>query len=192
MGKMKLDKGLTVFCIAIALFILALIFDAQIISLIALIKNPGLDTIFSWLLFIQRDIIFYPLIILITSIILFPKERKKIHQYIFSLVIVAALGIALKFIVDRPRPNLSSNHSFPSGHSLLLFTSLSFFKNKTLRIIWFIFSCLLLLARVWFNLHYPSDIIAGAIIGYYAPLIIHKFVSRKHKMHLKEKEKREK
>lgn len=189
---MKWNKNLTIFCIAIALFLLALIFDSQVVSFIASIKNPCLDTIFLWFLFIERDIIFYPLIILITAIVLFPKERSKIHRYIFSLALVAIFGLALKFIVGRPRPNFSSNHSFPSGHSILLFASLPFFKNKTLRIIWLVLSCLLLIARLWGGLHYLSDIIAGAIIGYYGPIMINKLVSRKHKMHLERKGRKKK
>jgi undecaprenyl-diphosphatase len=183
-------KRLVIFCTAIIAFILALIFDSQILAFIELINCPCADSFFSVLMFIEKEIIFYPLVILSTLIILFTKDKKKILPYIISLAIVAIIGLSLKAIVARPRPNNMSIHSFPSGHTALAFASLSFFKNKILKVIWIILACVFVLARVWTNMHYLSDVIAGALLGYYIPIVITKIINKK--MAQKNRRKKEK
>lgn len=171
---------LTIFLLIFVL-ILALIFDSQFFILIQALKCPATNAFFSWLIFIEKEIIFYPLIIVLTLILLLTKKRKeKILPYFLSLAIVIIITVLLKIIVARPRPNLISNHSFPSGHTSMLFTSLPFFnKIKSLEIVWIVGSSLLMLARIWFNLHYLSDIVGGAIIGYCIPLIINKYLEKR-------------
>jgi len=172
------NKQLLVFFFAIILLAVALSLDSQIMSLVSLIKTPFLNTIFSWIFFVEKEIIFYPLIIFSTTIILLLKDKRKIVLYGLNLIIIAIIGLTLKFVVARPRPNLSSNHSFPSGHSALLFASLPFLKSKGLCLAWFILSCVFVSARIWMGMHYPSDIIAGAILGYYIPLLVQKIAIR--------------
>lgn len=188
---MKWNKNLTIFCVAFASFILALVFDHQIMLLISIIKNPFIDKVFSLLFFIEKDILFYPLIILITTLaILFQhngKISRKISIYILSLIVITIISFLLKFIIARPRPNLYSKHSFPSGHSALLFASLPFLKNKLVTVIWLILSCILVLVRIWVGMHYLSDIIAGAIIGYYIPFIVQKIIEKKFKKKTRKK-----
>ncbi len=183
-------RQLVIFCAAILAFILALIFDSQILAFIEIIKCPCANSFFSVLMFIEKEIIFYPLVILSTLIILFTKDKKKILPYIISLAVIAIIGLSLKAIVARPRPNNMSIHSFPSGHTALAFASLSFFKNKTLKVVWIVFACLFVLARVWANMHYLSDVIAGAILGYYIPLIVTKIINKKIAKKSKRKKKK--
>lgn len=79
--------------------------------------------------------------------------------------------------IDRPRPfdvldvtpleNHSSGHSFPSLHcssSFVITTSL-FYINTTLGIIGLVVSIFVTLSRLFAGVHYPSDILAGIIIG---------------------------
>lgn len=79
--------------------------------------------------------------------------------------------------IDRPRPfdvldvtpleNHSSGHSFPSLHcssSFVITTSL-FYINTTLGIIGLVVSIFVALSRLFAGVHYPSDILAGIIIG---------------------------
>ncbi|MBS4028665.1 MAG: phosphatase PAP2 family protein, partial [Ignavibacteriales bacterium] len=84
----------------------------------------------------------------------------------------------LKNIFERPRPCVSlenvrllvscgSGYSFPSSHAVNNFaiaTLLSmYFRNY--RILFFAFASLVAYSRVYVGVHYPSDIIAGALIG---------------------------
>lgn len=178
---MKISKKqiVTISCIAVC-FILSLIFDKQIINAIQLIRNPFLDLMFSGILFIENWFIFYPLIILLTAAILAWKNKQAILPFIISAGIAALITFLLKNIIARPRPLTLEPESFPSGHSTFAFTPLAFLsKLKLISIIWLVFACLLSFTRLWFGLHYLSDLIAGAVIGYCTALVIKKIVKLK-------------
>lgn len=89
----------------------------------------------------------------------------------------------LKYIIARPRPEVvkgvfESNPSFPSGHStsVTFIATFSFYliltliKSRVKRggalilcgFIWF----LVLFSRMYLNLHYLSDVIAGMFVGF--------------------------
>jgi undecaprenyl-diphosphatase len=97
-----------------------------------------------------------------------------------SVSVVFARGILEPFIhlfYDRVRPfiALSLSHnliidaapSFPSGHTIVMFalaTSVYFYDRK---FGWFLYVCGILigLGRVAGGVHYPSDILGGAVLG---------------------------
>ncbi len=84
---------------------------------------------------------------------------------------------ALKHIIGRPRPlNEEETTSFPSGHATLAFTmaTVAGHEYTKLRIPLYITAFGTAFARVYLGRHYPSDVIAGAVIGTLAGLhIIH-------------------
>ena len=51
---------------------------------------------------------------------------------------------------------------------MLVFSALPILNKefKIFKYIWFIFACLVAFSRAYFGIHYLSDILAGAIIGY--------------------------
>ncbi|UZE93766.1 MAG: phosphatase PAP2 family protein [Candidatus Pacearchaeota archaeon] len=171
----KEAKTIIFFIIAIIVFIVSLMLDNQIFFLIQSIRNPVMDTFFSWLLFIEDAFIYYPLVILSTFGIVFWKKRKNILPFTITFLISLILILLLKNIILRPRPFLpGSQDSFPSGHPLI-FTILPFLdykKEKYLKIIWLIISCLIIFTRIWFGLHYLSDVVTGIMIIYIVAFII--------------------
>lgn len=186
----EMKKRLAIFLWAALLLVLSLIFDSQFLILIETLKNPVTNAFFSWLMFLEQELIFYPSVIIATLLLLILTKRKqKIFPYITGLITVIVLTFLLKAIISRPRPNLSSDDSFPSGHASLLFASLPFFrKTKVLQTIWIIVSCLFVLARVWQGIHYLSDIIAGLILGYCIPVLILHIFKQKGKKKRDKKE----
>lgn len=100
--------------------------------------------------------------------------------------ILARFGIVelIRFLWERPRPfienhvNLIINHinssSFPSGHAAFFFalSTVVYFYNKKTGTLFFIASFLISISRVFCGIHWPSDIIAGALIGIFSGWLV--------------------
>lgn len=84
----------------------------------------------------------------------------------------------LKEIFERPRPcnaladvltplGCTGSYSFPSNHAINNFAAAMFFYRlfPNLKWILFITASLVAISRVYLGLHYPSDILGGAIVG---------------------------
>ena len=100
--------------------------------------------------------------------------------WFISLVITSSIVTMLKSLVQRPRPfqvlsdaivgiPLPSSFSFPSGEASTAFATAVFLffliKNRTARILIFLFASLIAFERVYMGHHYPSDVIIGGLIG---------------------------
>jgi undecaprenyl-diphosphatase len=79
-------------------------------------------------------------------------------------------------VIPRDRPFLTHdithlfivNHpSFPSAHAsfLFAFATMGFLYNRTLGVVLYVGAFLSCTARVVAGVHYPSDILAGAVVG---------------------------
>ncbi len=103
-------------------------------------------------------------------------------------VILARLVIVeiIRFIWYQPRPFVAnqvnlllphvSSASFPSGHAAFFFalSTLIYFNNKKTGILLLSASFLIGISRIFCGLHWPSDILAGALIGIFSALVIKK------------------
>lgn len=103
-----------------------------------------------------------------------------------AAAILARFGLVtlIRIIVPRSRPfvensvNLLLNHetssSFPSGHAAAFFavSAVVYYFNKKLGTAFFIVSFLISIFRVFCGVHWPSDILAGAIIGLFSGWLI--------------------
>ncbi len=92
--------------------------------------------------------------------------------------VIARLGVTefIRFLYHRPRPfSVLPTHrlitdtawSFPSGHAAFFFAMATaiYLYNKKWGIGFFIVAILMTVSRVIAGIHYPSDIIGGALIG---------------------------
>lgn len=118
--------------------------------------------------------------ILIGLILLAQKKYRKVGLILLIALLITSLigeGI-LKNIVQRPRafityPDISiiinrpTSFSFPSGHTASSFAAalvLGYY-FKGWRYIFYIFASLIAFSRLYLFVHYPSDIIAGILLG---------------------------
>lgn len=134
----------------------------------------------------------YFLIIAFISLLFFsshPRRQKiKIILTIFVSMIVARFGVVdlIRFFYHRTRPFIdhsvnrliaNNNFSFPSGHAALFFamaTAIYFYNKKWGG--WFFAAAILMgLSRIIAGVHYPSDIIGGAVIGVLTAFLIFYF-----------------
>lgn len=129
------------------------------------------------------------------------KYRKYGAAMAFALIFGVIIGnITLKPLIARIRPydvnttidvlvKKPTDFSFPSGHTLSSFAaSLALLKyNKRLGIAAVIIAVLIAFSRMYLYIHYPTDVLAGAIIGWGCSFISCKLVD-----HLLTKEKTKK
>ena len=107
-------------------------------------------------------------------------KQKKFRLFWITIVstIIARFGVTefIRFFYHRPRPFVTyqvrqllfeNEWSFPSGHSAFFFAMATaiYLYNKKWGIGFFIAAILISISRIVAGVHYPSDIIGGAIIG---------------------------
>jgi undecaprenyl-diphosphatase len=95
--------------------------------------------------------------------------RKKVAYILsFGLILTGVIVQGLKFLISRPRPFGGPLDAFPSGHAAVAFLAATILGNhfRKIRVPLFILSSLTAFARLYFLVHYPSDVIAGAAIGW--------------------------
>jgi membrane-associated phospholipid phosphatase len=92
------------------------------------------------------------------------------------------LNYAIKLVVKRPRPVLEglpplggapSSLSFPSAHATSAFAvATAMARVEPLGALAFILAIALALGRPYLGMHYPSDVLAGALLGVGLGLIV--------------------
>jgi membrane-associated phospholipid phosphatase len=156
-------------------------FDINTLKQTNLNRNKNLDGFFCGVSnTITYTSIGTPLIIYGSGII---SKNKKLQQQginaFISIGLTGASTYVLKHSFNRPRPVVSypfltplenrTQYSFPSGHTSSAFntaTTLSMMRKK-----WYVvvpsytYASLVAYSRMHLGVHYPSDVIAGALLG---------------------------
>ena len=107
------------------------------------------------------------------------KKREGILPLWASLIITIVLGVLLKLLVARERP-LDVNdfafftYAFPSLHAAICFCVVPILDVEFPRLKWFWIGLGVLvgLSRLFLQVHYLSDVIAGILIGYIIGLVV--------------------
>lgn len=135
-----------------------------------------------------------------TVILLIPKKTRKIG-IISGVALLGSLIVnneIIKNLVRRPRPFMTftelriliprpSQFSFPSGHSSSSFAAAAVFYRylpKKFGVPAMVMACLIAFSRLYIGVHYPTDVLAGAMVGVglsYAAGILVDFLERKAK-----------
>ncbi len=158
----------------------------------------GLINNSAWLnaliLFFAEYLAYVLVAVFILSIVLTVEaQRDRLRALVFgfgTLVLSRAIAEIIHFFYHHPRPFVAlgtphlltvSGWSFPSGHASMFFAlaTIIYFRNKNLGILFFVASALMGLARIAAGVHYPSDILGGAILGILVALAVQKLESKR-------------
>lgn len=156
-------------------FLLALLIDKNVAVIFAENRVPFLTVFFNAMTKIGT-FIFIPFLI-VTFYLWKSKNKDKIIPLWLSLAVSLAITYLLKFSLQRPRPEQAfgikaaigeTGYSFPSAHAAAAFSALPLFYKVLINwsLIWNVLAFLIAFSRIYLGVHYLSDVIAGAIIGY--------------------------
>lgn len=183
MNLMKIKKPIIIcWFLILLLVIISLNFDSEIVKVVSSIRNNFLDNVFLGIAFISSEVIIF---FLLTSLFLWQENKRKwILPLWITLGVTALVGFLLKIAVQRARPYQQGivevlailqkeshniwNFSFPSFHTMLAFCAIPILSKEfpKLKYFWIIFAGIIAFLRIYFGVHFLSDVIVGGVIGY--------------------------
>jgi undecaprenyl-diphosphatase len=142
-------------------------------------SSPVLDRVLPWLTYLGSHFAFIFFIILSWTI---TKRRKVLRNLVLLYAIQSVVIYSLKFLLKRERPLLFLDMasklskgpgeildpSFPSAHSTFAFMMAVLLSHwfPKYRVTFLIVAGFIGWTRIYLGLHYPTDVIAGALLGY--------------------------
>lgn len=161
-------------------------------------KNFSLDGL---AVFCATYLIFFLLILAVVLFFYWSRSNKiKVLIELFFAGAAIGLGYLFNFLISlfyfRPRPFAELEgvyqlvekspfaKSFPSDHAVIVFALAFaiFFVNKRWGILFLFFALLVGISRIYVGVHYPLDILFGALVGFIASFLVYKI---KHRIILK-------
>ena len=118
-------------------------------------------------------------VIIATVLVIFKKARKAGVAVLLAYAAVFLIGqLGLKNLIFRQRPcqidldfallvDRPSSSSFPSTHSAWAFGAATaiFMHHKKVGVVTFIVAALIAFSRLYMFLHFPTDVLAGIVLG---------------------------
>lgn len=160
--------------------------EAAILQFFESIRNPFLDVLLGLFSVLGEAMVVGGIAILVFWL----APKKAGEQIVMTALTSFPLNSLMKFLVARPRPfvegvveyreppfladTLDPNASFPSGHTQssgsALFATASAARRTA---VWILSGCtvlLVMIARMYFGAHYPTDVLAGLLFGLFIAL----------------------
>ena len=160
-------------------------FDLFISNLIIAFRNEALTNILVFITHLGDRFAYITLTIIIAIILLIKSKKWNFILQIIAVNIIAFfINIFLKGYYGRERPSAEhlvevSYLSFPSGHAMsaaafygfLIYLCLRYVKSLWLKLLISLICFLLILSiglsRIYLGVHYPSDVLAGFLGGFF-------------------------
>ena len=157
--------------------------ELDILRAIQTTASPALDTIAQAITFCGESVF----LILAIALVYWTIDKNKGESIILSVLTTLFFYNTVKGIVRRERPigaegirslrvETATGTSFPSGHTsnaAAFFTALAVeFKKRPLYILSAILIVLVGLSRLYLGVHWPSDVLVGAVLGICISLIL--------------------
>ena len=112
-----------------------------------------------------------------TSLFLWEERKREWIPVLWaSFIATVIIGMSIKLLIARPRPYDVAivtffgiaDYAFPSLHTAASFTAIATLDREFPKFKWFwiLFAFTVGFSRIYLNLHYLSDVIAGGLLGY--------------------------
>ncbi len=170
------------------LIIVSLYFDKEIVKAVVSIRTDILNDFFIGLTSVGSEIIIF---FFLTSLFLWNERKRKwilplwvtlgasvVVSYILKISVQRLrpyqLGIVSTFDILQKTSHVVWDFSFPSFQAMLAFCAVPILAKEfpKFKYIWIIFAGLVAFSRVYFGLHFLSDVLIGGLIGYIIGAII--------------------
>jgi undecaprenyl-diphosphatase len=163
------------YIIGLILFGLSFLVDRPVALFFNNLRNKTVDII---IYFFGSELFVILLAVLITFVFIWHK-KKDVIKFWLSIGSAFVLSHLLKILFHRPRPYMVygfepavqtlTQNAFPSSHAMVVFAILPFlFKNyPKKRFLWVVLAVVILVMRIYAGVHFLSDIIFGAVVGYF-------------------------
>ena len=104
-------------------------------------------------------------VILAVAMILQYLVNGGVLKHLFARVRPCNVDTTVELLVKRPK-----GFSFPSGHSAAAFCAVGvLYGAKMKKLLWtaFVLACLIAFSRLYLYVHFPTDVLAGALCGFF-------------------------
>ncbi len=168
-GK-KIIFGLWITAVFIAFFL-----DKAIFNFFSGIQIGFLTSIFSF----TESKTFMVMLIIAAGVFLFFKKRDTMYRFWLAVGLTFIATFFIKLLIERERPLGTElmmfglpDYSFPSAHAALSFCLFAFYHKEfnNQAHLWFVIVAFISFSRIYISAHYLSDVIAGALLGYFVGL----------------------
>ncbi|WMT38838.1 undecaprenyl-diphosphatase [Paenibacillus sp. D2_2] len=118
------------------------------------------------------------------------ENKKMVVVALFAACVGFGVGNILSHLFYRDRPFVqfpvhqlidhAANASFPSDHSIgsfVIATAIFLYRKKD-GVIWLLLAGLISFSRIWNGVHFPSDVITGALLGVICALLVKQIFHR--------------
>ena len=165
--------------------------ELQILYAISEWHSPILDKIMIFITSLGNAGVFWLCLSIILAII--PRTRRCGICMLLSMALTFILGnLILKNVVARPRPFTVATevvlkiakpleYSFPSGHTMSAFSAATalFLFHKRWGVAALLLAAAIGFSRMYLFVHYPTDILAGVVLGCVDALLIFRLTYKK-------------
>ncbi len=156
--------------------------DTQILLFAATLRSEGLDHFFRGVTWLGSLFVLTPMTVLISALLLHLQKRAEVLLLLVGFGGATLLVHLAKAVLNRPRPNLMeplvvlpTDSSFPSAHTthIVAFALCMVLMTRRLWPEWqatamavaLILAVAVAASRIYLQVHFPSDVLAGIILG---------------------------
>lgn len=171
---MKAKKQIIVSLLGILALTISFFLDKAAFSFIDLIKNKYLDYFFGAVTHFGS--VFIVFIVMTTLFLWGERKREWIPVLWTSFITTVVISMLLKLTIARPRPLGIAvvtlfgiiDYAFPSLHAASSFTAIATLDREFPMFKWFwvLLAITVAFSRIYLKVHYLSDVVAGALLGY--------------------------